>query len=70
VLDPEHRARISNFTQFSTPNRAARESINPDDLKNPVIYPPPEIMSRLEFLEDLGGKLRLYDEVWTQVKAK
>jgi spermidine/putrescine-binding protein len=25
---------------------------------------------RLDFLEDLGSRLRLYDEVWTRVKAK
>jgi len=70
LLDPKHGARISNFTQFSTPNRAAREFINPEDLKNPAMYPPTEVMSRLESLHDLGAKLRLYDEVWTQVKAK
>ena len=39
-------------------------------LKNPAIFPPPEVMSKLEFLEDLGAKARLYDEVWTAVKAK
>jgi spermidine/putrescine transport system substrate-binding protein len=70
ILDPKVGAQLSAFTQFSTPNKAAREFVSPDDLKNPAIYPPAETMARLEFLEDLGGKLRLYDEVWTQVKAK
>jgi spermidine/putrescine transport system substrate-binding protein len=44
--------------------------ISPDDLKNPAIYPTPDVRERLEFLEDLGAKSRLYDEVWTQIKAK
>ena len=70
ILDPKIGARLSNFVQYSSPNKAAKELIRPEDLKNPAIYPPPEIMSRLEFLEDLGAKMRLYDEVWTQVKAK
>ena len=70
ILDPKIGARLSTFIQYSSPNQAAMKFIRPEDLKNPAIYPPPEIMSRLEFLEDLGSKMRLYDEVWTQVKAK
>jgi spermidine/putrescine transport system substrate-binding protein len=70
LLDAKIGARISNFTQFATPNRAARAFINPGDLKNPAIYPSPEVMARLEFLEDLGTKARLYDEIWTQIKVK
>ena len=70
ILDPPVGARISNFTQFSTPNRAARAHLNAADLNNPAIYPAPETMARLEFLEDLGAKSRLYDEVWTAVKAR
>ncbi|MBM3832979.1 MAG: spermidine/putrescine ABC transporter substrate-binding protein [Verrucomicrobia bacterium] len=70
VLDAKIGARISNFTQFATPNKAARPFINPNDLKNPAIYPPPDIMAKLETLEDLGANSRLYDEIWTQIKAK
>ena len=70
LLDPKVGARLSTFIQYSSPNKAAMEFIRPEDLKNPAIYPTAEIMSRLEFLEDLGAKMRLYDEVWTQVKAK
>jgi spermidine/putrescine transport system substrate-binding protein len=70
ILDPKIGARLSNFNQYASPNQAAKEFIRPEDLKHPSIYPTPDIMSRLEFLEDLGAKMRLYDEIWTQVKAK
>ena len=69
-LEPEIGARISNFTQFASPNQAARPFLRPEDLTNPAIYPPEAVLARLEFLEPLGTKSRLYDEVWTQVKAK
>ncbi len=69
ILDPKHGAQLSDFTQFATPNRAALEFIRPADLKNPAIYPSPETTAKLEFLQDLGLKTRLYDEIWTQVKA-
>jgi len=70
ILEPKVGAQLSAYTQFSTPNKAAKEFISGDDLKNQAIYPSAETMAKLEFLADLGGKLRLYDEVWTQVKAE
>ena len=70
VLDEKVGARISNFTQFGTPNLSARKYIEPALLKNPAIYPPAEVMAKLEFLEDLGPKLRMYDEIWTQIKSR
>ena len=70
LLDAKVGARLSAFTQFATPNKAARAHLDPNVLNNPAIYPLPEVMSKLEFLEDLGAKSRIYDEVWTAVKAK
>ncbi|MGH9464128.1 MAG: ABC transporter substrate-binding protein, partial [Thermoanaerobaculia bacterium] len=70
ILDPEVGAQLSNFNQYATPNKAAKPFINPDDLANPAIYPPAEIMAALEFVVDLGDDNRLYDEVWTQIKSE
>jgi len=70
ILDPRQGARIATFTRSGTPNAAAREFIPPEVLRQAVVYPPPEVMARLEFLEDLGSRTRLYDQVWTQIKAK
>jgi spermidine/putrescine transport system substrate-binding protein len=70
ILDARVGAQLSAFTQFATPNRAAKEHVPADELKNTAIYPSADTMARLEFLQDLGGKLRIYDEVWTQVKTK
>ena len=70
LLEAGVGARISRFTQFSTPNAASRKLLTPEELGNRAVYPDAETMARLEFLQDLGAKTRLYDEVWTQVKAK
>lgn len=70
ILDAKTGARLSNYTRFATPNRAAMPLIDPSLLRDPAIYPPPEIMGKLEFLRDLGGASKLYDELWTQIKAQ
>lgn len=70
LLDPKVAAQLANYTQLATCNKAALEFINPADLKNPFIYFPPEIRSRLEYASDLGANNRLYDDLWTEIKSK
>lgn len=70
ILEAKVGAKQANFSQYASPNKAAKPFLNPNDLKNPAIYPPPEVMQRLEFVADLGAQSRLYDEVWTHIKAK
>ena len=70
ILEPEVGAKISSFTSYASPNKAALKFLKPEDLSNPAIYPTAETKAKLEFLDDLGGKTRLYDEVWTQIKTK
>ena len=70
VLEPEIGAKISNYTQFSTPNAVARSKIKPELLANPSIYPDEKTMEKLELLKDLGKETRIYDQLWTQVKAE
>lgn len=70
ILDAKIGAQLSGYTQFASPNRAAMPFIPEADRNNPAIYPSAETKAKLEFLEDLGGKTRLYDEVWTEIKAR
>ena len=70
ILDAKVGARLSKFTQFATPNAGAKKLLGSEELANPSIYPSAAVMEKLEFLEDLGAKSRLYDEVWTQIKTR
>jgi spermidine/putrescine transport system substrate-binding protein len=70
VLAPEIGAKLADFNLYGTPNKAALAFVRPENFKNPIIYPPPAVMDRLEFLRDLGKDTKLYDEIWTQIKAK
>lgn len=68
VLEPDVSAQISNAVEFATPNRAALPLIREDLRDNPLIYPPADVASRLEFLQDLGPSEVLWNDVWEQVK--
>jgi spermidine/putrescine transport system substrate-binding protein len=70
ILDPKVGAQLSNFNQYATPNKASLEFITEEDRANEAIYPPDEIMAKLDILKDLGKSTKLYDELWTKVKSK
>lgn len=70
ILDPAVSARLAHFNRYPTPNEAAMPLINPQDRENPAIYPPADLIARMEYLEDLGDDSRLYDELWTAVKSR
>jgi spermidine/putrescine-binding protein len=66
---PEIAAQNAEFVGYGTPNQAAKEFIDPEVLANPGIYPPAEVEARLQWLEDVGDALQLYDRIWTEFKA-
>jgi spermidine/putrescine-binding protein len=70
LLRPEVGAKITNYTWYASPNKAAEESINPEILGDPAIYPPAEVMAKLEFIRDVGEATAVYDRIWTEVKSE
>lgn len=70
VLNPKVGAKLSNWTQYATPNKAAYPYITPEDFKNPAIYPDKEYMSSIQFIKDLGTGNKIYDQIWTMVKSR
>lgn len=67
ILDPKVGAQLSNWTRFGSPNAASKPFIRPEDIKNPAIYPD---LSKLDYILDLGRDQRIYDEVWTAIRAR
>ncbi|HCR70780.1 MAG TPA: spermidine/putrescine ABC transporter substrate-binding protein [Anaerolineae bacterium] len=66
---PEIAAQNAEFVGYGTPNQAAKEFISEEVLADPGIYPPAEVEARLQWLEDVGDALQLYDRIWTEFKA-
>jgi len=70
LLRPEVGAKITNYTWYGSPNAAAEEFIDAEILEEPAIYPPPEVMDKLEFLRDVGEATAIYDRLWTEIKTE
>ncbi len=70
LMDPKVSARVTSFNLTGNPNRAALQFLRPVDRTSPAIYPSREVFDRLWYGKDLGEKQKLYDELWTLIKAK
>lgn len=66
---PDIAAQNAEWVGYATPNRAAKEELDPAMLEDEAIYPPAEVEARLQWIEDVGDALELYDRVWTEFKA-
>lgn len=68
MLDPENMAQNAEYVEYSVPSSQARNLL-PDYLKNSEIaYPDMEKMPKLKAFKDLKDKVRLYDDIWQDVK--
>ena len=71
VYDPEHNATETEFTFYGSPLK--RETLEPvidkEVLANPTVFPPDEVLDKMEpnNVSPKGTKLR--DRIWTEFKA-
>jgi spermidine/putrescine transport system substrate-binding protein len=51
VNEPKRAARMATYLKYATPNKAAEKLLPESHLKNPLIYPDKEVISRSEILQ-------------------
>jgi spermidine/putrescine transport system permease protein len=69
TLEPEIAAEICRTMHYSTPNRAAVPLLPESIRSNPAIFPPDDVIARLELIQDIGEATVVYDRIWTEVKT-
>ncbi|WP_117238446.1 polyamine ABC transporter substrate-binding protein [Thermus sediminis] len=70
LLEPENAAELAAYTRYATPVALALPLLPEEMRQDPTIFPPEEVRAGMEYLEDLGPDIALYDRVWTEVKAR
>lgn len=69
MLKAEVGKKVVEELGYSTPNQAARDSLDEATKNNPIIFPPAEIMAKAEFQQDIGEAIKLYDSYWEKLKT-
>ncbi|MCX8085681.1 MAG: spermidine/putrescine ABC transporter substrate-binding protein [Rhodocyclaceae bacterium] len=71
MLEGENAADVSNLIGAGNTNAAAMPFIRPEIASDPGIFPPPEILARLEMLRDFEPRLRrTLSRLWTEIKVR
>jgi spermidine/putrescine-binding protein len=69
MLDAFNGAELTNYNYYASPNAAAEEFIWEEILTWDAIYPPPEVVARLEFFADLGDFGNYYADAYSAAKS-
>ena len=69
LLEPEVAARNSEFIYYASPNKAAEAFLPEDFLNDTSIYPPAEVLDKLQYLEPVGEAESIYQRLWDEVKS-
>jgi spermidine/putrescine-binding protein len=70
LLKGEVAAEIANAVRYASPNSAAKPFMDKALLKDPRVFPAPELSSRLRFHAALDPKTsQLWNEIWSDIKV-
>jgi spermidine/putrescine transport system permease protein len=67
---PEVAALFVNDSGFNAPSRINHVDIEPWLLRNSAVFPNPASLVHCEFMRDIGSAAQLYDQYWTEIKAR
>ena len=69
IMKPDIGAMLSNYTYYASPNKAAEAELDQDFLEDPAVYPPPEVLDKLQYITEVGDAQSLYERLWDEVKS-
>ena len=69
ILDPKVAAELTEFIYFLCPNLASYNYLSDEIRADPILFPPAEVVAKLETLEDLGENNIKYTKLWDEIKA-
>jgi len=70
LLEPQTAAKITTKVKYASASEAARVFVPKEIAQNPAIYPPEDVVGRLEWIRDVGEAIKVYDRAWTELKVK
>nr|WP_072514591.1 ABC transporter substrate-binding protein [Ndongobacter massiliensis] len=70
MLRPENAARNAEYVGYSLPSSAARALLPEEEQTSKVAYPAAEVIEKGEIFEDLGDAVRVYNDLWQDVRNR
>ncbi len=68
ILRPDVSAAITDEVQYGNPNTEAFDLITQDVRLSPAVFPSPEVLKKLQYVQDVGENIEMYNKAWESVK--
>lgn len=68
ILEPDVSLEFSKAYPYTNCNEATYPITPQEILESPLSFPPEEELKKGEYLQDIGEYVKLYDEIWSEVK--
>ncbi|HEY8392541.1 MAG TPA: spermidine/putrescine ABC transporter substrate-binding protein [Capillibacterium sp.] len=69
MCEPEIAFKNADYIGYSSPHREVKKMLDPDLVNDPAAYPNEEDLVGYDVFKDLSDYLKVYDRIWTEVKA-
>jgi spermidine/putrescine transport system substrate-binding protein len=69
ILEPQSAAELTDYIKFLCPNLPSYDLLAPEIRANPILFPPAEVVAKLETLSDLGENNVKYTKIWDEIKG-
>ena len=69
LLRDDIGAMLSEYNYYASPNAASEEMLGEEFTSDPAVYPPAEVLERLQFIRPVGEAESLYQRLWDEIKA-
>ena len=70
ILEPQSAAELTEFIFFLCPNLPSYALLSDEIRTDPILFPPAEVIAKLESISDLGENNIKYTRLWDQIKAE
>ena len=69
ILEPQSAAELTEYIYFLCPNLPSYALLSEEIRSDPILFPPAEVVAKLETLSDLGENNVKYTKLWDEIKA-
>ena len=69
ILEPQSAAELTEYIYFLCPNLPSYALLSEEVRSDPILFPPAEVVAKLETLSDLGENNVKYTKLWDEIKA-
>ena len=69
ILDPKAAAELTEFIYFLCPNLPSYALLSEEIRSDPILFPPADVVAKLETIADLGENNVKYNQLWDEIKA-